>query len=383
MSAQKRWFAGLTLASIIFLFLSGMTAGYYFSVRSIRQKVAGHATGHYMGSFLTVEQKERVIDAYKDPQRANSELNTYAWDIPTLPVPFVGAAPRPGNYHSANINAHQLRSPRELQLPKPPGVFRIFLTGGSTALSVGAPSDEETIAGYLENRLNASTSAGAKRHYEVFTMASSAWASTHERIMIENRLSEWDPDMVISFSGNNDVHWGLRGDNVFWFRTMADEFFWWMMNKSFRLAGFGRLPKGVDELRPNLSPVLVAERLKKNVAIGTYALSGGKIPYVFFLQPTLPVSRKALSRNEQAVMAGYTPEKLKYFRQSYDLFDQRLSTLRASNFRFVNLAALFDQKSSEETIFIDAYHFGNRGNEIIADRMFEALKAFLSPATRK
>ena len=63
------------------------------------------------------------------------------------------------------------------------------------------------------------------KNYEVFTMATPAWASTHERIMIENRLSDLEPDLVVSLSGNNDVHWGAKNRNVLWFRAYHDEFY--------------------------------------------------------------------------------------------------------------------------------------------------------------
>jgi len=104
-------------------------------------------------------------------------------------------------------------------MPKPPTTYGIFFTGGSVAYGSGAPSQDKTIGQYLENLLNLEITPVSHLRYEVFTLASPAWTSTHERIVIENRLSELDPDMVISFSGSNDVHCAGAGRDVFWFRT--------------------------------------------------------------------------------------------------------------------------------------------------------------------
>ena len=92
--------------------------------------------------------------------------------------------------------------------PKPDNTFRICITGGSTAFGSGAPSQDRTIAGYLGRILSQELTPVTKLNYEVVNAANPAWASTHERILIENKISELDPDMIISFSGNNDVHWG-------------------------------------------------------------------------------------------------------------------------------------------------------------------------------
>ena len=118
-----------------------------------------------------------------------------------------------------------LRSEEKLILPKPSNIHRIFITGGSTAFSSGAPSQDRTIAAYLNRLLSINLTPLTNINYEVFTMATPAWASTHERIMIENRLSDLEPDLVVSLSGNNDVHWEAKNRNVMWFRAYQDEFY--------------------------------------------------------------------------------------------------------------------------------------------------------------
>src|SRR5262249_36851264 len=112
-----------------------------------------------------------------------------------------------------HINDQQFRYNRTLESPKPAGTCRIFLVGGSTAFGTCARSNETTIAGYLERSLNRE-GAKFKRRFEVVTAANANWISPHERIMIENRLLELEPDVVIALSGYNDVGCGLVGLDV-------------------------------------------------------------------------------------------------------------------------------------------------------------------------
>lgn len=90
-----------------------------------------------------------------------------------MPTPFVGSAPVPGEQDNAAINKLQFRSKKEVVTPKPSGVYRIFLTGGSTAYSSGAPSEDRTIGAYLERKLNEKLGQNGKT-VEVFTVANPA-----------------------------------------------------------------------------------------------------------------------------------------------------------------------------------------------------------------
>ena len=164
-----------------------------------------------LGPLLNAKQKKEFAGAYFDPSEALRNFNKISWAPPSVLTPFVGNGLRPGKTGNAVINAMQFRMEGDLATPKPKGVYRIFLTGGSTAYSSGAPSQERTIAGYLEEKLNREIGPVTGHRYEVIIAANCAWASTHERIIIENKLMELEPDLVVSFSGNNDVLWGSVG----------------------------------------------------------------------------------------------------------------------------------------------------------------------------
>ncbi|HEX4350254.1 MAG TPA: SGNH/GDSL hydrolase family protein, partial [Verrucomicrobiae bacterium] len=286
-------------------------------------------------------------------------------------------------HHNAFINSLQCRSDKEVSLPKPPGTFRIFIIGGSTAYGSGASSQDKTIGGYLTSILQKELAPETKYNYEVFTLATPSWASTQERIIIENKLLDWQPDLVISFSGNNDVHWGMLGRNVLWFRTYQEEFNWHILEWASKEFQKKPLTDVVPVESHPIAPSLVADRLERNVRLSALALGMTNIPYIFCLQPTLAMTKKPLDDAERNNLANlstidHTLSGSNYFSQCYTLIDSELSTLKMDNFIYVNLTGVFDTMKTPDRLFLDCYHFGDKGNAIIARGLFDSLKKLLA-----
>ena len=371
----KRFKLSLIITVIVIgLVALGGIIGYGVAVQPLRMEIVGYSRGETLGgvlkALLRYEEKEQFAKAYHDGTTLMTDMDDFSWAVPNVLTPFVGTGPRPGKNNNAYVNSMQFRAATELAIPKPPNIFRIFITGGSTAFGSGAPSQDKTIAGYLSEMLNRQPTSSVQ--YEVFTAANPAWASTHERIVIENRLSELEPDMILSFSGNNEVHWGLLGRDVLWFRTYADEFFWGLVNTAYKIAWHTPMPEVVKVNTDPVPPHLVAERLAKNVRLSSYVLSLKGIPYLFFLQPTLAVTKKILTEREHSFL-----HKKDYFVKCYDEIDSRLKSVKIDNFSFVNLSSVFDHVSGKEDIFIDSYHFGDKGNELVAGRIVAHLKQII------
>jgi lysophospholipase L1-like esterase len=322
---------------------------------------------------LNDEQRNGIKNVYSDP---NIDAGNISWSVPNQPTPFVGTAPSPGQHHNAQINSWQMRNSEELQVPKPAGVYRIFLTGGSTAFGSGAPSQETTIGNLLNRLLSDRLSQKTQQRYEVFTFANPAWASTQERIAIENYLSELQPDLIISLSGNNDVFWGDAGRNVLWFAAGSDEYFQTLANTGLKTAGRNTFPP-LPQTRPRGEPVpaeLVSYRLEKNVRLGAQALHRVNADWLFFLQPTLSVSSKPLSSREKA----FVPASKGYFVKCYQLMSSKLAQLDDVNFKFFDLSKIFDDHKVTDEIFLDQFHFGDKGNAIIAAAIFSGVANHLA-----
>lgn len=391
MMHSMRPIAAITLAVslIAVLTLLAVGTGYYLASRSFAGYLAHYEATTTLGRLLKESpiadqlkpiQRERIFTAYYEPDQVRLDAERISWGVHTVPTPFVGTAPSPGLQGNAHINRQQFRDRREVELPKPHGVYRIFLVGGSTAYGAGAPSDERTIGAYLERFLNESTLPTGHPRYELFTLANPAWSTTQERIAIENLLLEMEPDLVIAFSGNNDIFWGTAGHNVLWFRTFSDDHFWSIINRAYELGGAGPLTDVVHPAPGTVPPPLVAQRLETNVRLSTFALSLKKAVYLFVLQPTLAVTKKTLSEREQAFLNDQQP----YYLSAYREIGSRLQDIQEDNFRFLDLSGLFDAYPADSELFLDSFHFGDRGNEQIASAIGSFLvSSVVTPAEHK
>ena len=335
----------------------------------VRAWIDAHRSGETLGRILPADQRRNIAQAYADPARAERELDAYCWEPPKSPAPFVGYVPAPGEHASAHIDARGFRTLHDVSGPKEPGTYRIFLVGGSTAFGVGAPSDGATVGALLERRLEAEVNVVGRR-FEVVTAAAPAWASTHERILIENVIVELDPDLVVALSGVNDCHWGWRGENVMWFRTYAEEYFRGLLDRACELAGAPAEQDVVPLAGAPVDPGAVAYRFELNVRLASYALATHEVPYLLFLQPCLAVSR--LSSREPG------DDSEPYFVACYDAIRVRLAALKSQGLRFVDVSRSVDGDFAREHLYIDSYHFADKGNERLAAAMLDSIREIVA-----
>ena len=365
-----------SLVLIIFLiFGMGYLTGYINWVRPFKVQVDGLYSKNYLGNFIGRTSKKKKSLAYLDPKKAYENMDDYMWGAPHMMTPFVQIAPQPGNYKSAVINSMQFRSKKEVSVPKPSNTYRIFLTGGSTAFSSGAPSQDKTIGGYLESLLKQEASnSGVNSKFEVFTMAVPGWTTTNERIVIENRLSELQPDLIFSLSGRNDVHGGFFGINIY--SHSHDIIFFNISNMVLGL--FGKQPMPLQKVSERLPCKKVSYRLIKNVELISFSLSRMGTPYIFALQPTLSMTGKKLTDAEKSADQKNIKKKEKpYFIDCYDNLDKNLKKLKMQNFYYLNLTKVFDSVEEGIAIFLDSTHFGDRGNQILAQNIHRFIRTFL------
>ncbi|MCP4155199.1 MAG: hypothetical protein GY757_46165 [bacterium] len=388
MNQEKELPVGKKIAFVSFLSLIvlvlvglGVITGYYIASRPFKKLVVHYDKFHTVGSLyssrdvsgsLTDIQRDDFYKVYSEKEKIKEKAHQITWVVPNILTPFLGTGPRPGNHHNTHITPMQFRAASDPQMPKPDNEYRIFITGGSTAFSTGAPDQNSTISAFLEKKLNASQQTRLPVQFKVYTIANPSWASTHERIIIENRLCDLEPNLVISISGNNDVHWGGLGRNVMWYRTYVDDFFVMMLDYAYKLGGRKKAPNIVNIAKRPVNPRLVAERLKRNLLLNSYVLSMKKIPYVFCLQPTLAMTRKQLTPREKDFLVNQA-----YFSLCYGEIVKQLKSIQKDNFNFCNLTGCFDKMGQEgktNDLFLDSYHFGDKGNALIADMLYSYLK---------
>ncbi|MCS6977610.1 MAG: SGNH/GDSL hydrolase family protein [Gemmatales bacterium] len=335
------------------------------------------------------------------------DFHRVGWCCRDMPTPFVGYAPQPGEGVCGRINGLQFRCDHELIRPKPPGVCRIFVVGGSTAFGAGASSTQRTVAGYLQQQLQARKDADRmpgpgsagnheRRHantlwlfrevlrrsqtVEVITAATSGWTSTHERIFIENRLTELEPDLVISLSGHNDAFFGSFGKNVLWSRGFQDDYYFLLANSLLSCNFDAAFPADDPGKESGVDADVMARRLLHNVRLACAALEPTGAAYVWSLQPILAASRKPLTPRERKMAERARQERLL---PVYQAFRQELGRFQRQGFLFLDLTDVFDHLDGQTEVFIDGCHFGDRGNDLIARALADRILAEEPPSRTK
>lgn len=149
-----------------------------------------------------------------------------------------------------------------------------------------------------------------------------------------------------------------------------------MLNTAYKIAGYPPKVDTVADLPKVFEPQEVSMLLKKNVKLISYALSFVPATYVFVLQPTMAVTKKKLTKREESGFSIWHPEQIKYFRSCYERIREDLSTIDVpdAEYFFHDLSGVFDQYPENDEIFLDAYHFGDRGNHIIASNIFKCVE---------
>ena len=102
---------------------------------------------------------------------------------------------------SININSLGFRGDEFLKI-KPDNTYRIFMVGGSTIFGTGTISDDSTIPKYLEYFLKQDQ---YRFNVEVINSGIQGADSFDELKLIENRVLDFTPDMVIVYDGWNNV----------------------------------------------------------------------------------------------------------------------------------------------------------------------------------
>ena len=278
-------------------------------------------------------------------------------------TPYVTYAPAPGpvQYDDGNAgasvyhNRQQFRYSQDISRKAYDDEIRIFITGGSTAWGLLAPDIDSTIAGFLESILNERDYGDFS--FRVVNAAAGGWSTTNERIWIVNRITEYDPDIIISYSGANDIAQVCeRGLDLFWFAGEDQDcsYFWHAIREYERYVRGEKLVSLMEE-RDYDRECDFPRKTLKNVKVVANYLKSQDCAYVFVFQP--------LNTQHE----DYQPS---YGRMPYILTDEMAALAEELSFTFLSHHYLFEGR---EELFLDDCHFGDVGNEIIASTLADQL----------
>lgn len=276
------------------------------------------------------------------------------------------------NQHKAtvNINSFGFRGP-EIPQEKPEGTYRIFVVGGSTTISLRAPSDDLTHPGFLQERFD---NAGLDFKVEVINAGVPSFASTQELTLVQKKLINFAPDLIIIYDGSNDINlpYGYTPAKTDLRSVIADGFnryvpFWETVPVIYHYFSSSKenpTSYDFDDSDVPRKASLWKENLKTVCQLGNQ----NGFETVIALQPILGTGKKQLTEHERNQHRIFNHDKVV---PAYDLFYQEMEELSKHCTKTADLRDVFDNVTDD--VYFDNTHVGYQNNKIIADRIYEEI----------
>ena len=279
--------------------------------------------------------------------------------------------------------------------PRAPNEYRILVLGGSAAWGWGASANRHTISGALQEFLNEDSSGIS---YRVMNGAYLAWTSLQERITLMEFYEHFDPDLVISFSGFNDIisvqygnsrellrlEFGMVEEAVEnnlkpmgtlkAIRKVAGTLGIWRLVVYIREQVPRQQPGRID-YKPKRSERGIPKLLDRYMSMANYTASHGD-QFLLVLQPEIYSTGKQLTAAEAQVKQWLDSRNNENFANTFNQYRsdlvQGLSALPSSGIDVIDLGDMFDTVS--ETMFTDDSHFNDSGYREIARSLHRVIR---------
>jgi lysophospholipase L1-like esterase len=344
-------------------------------------------------AMTITERDPRVRLPYFD---AGPGAKAILWDVNRMErryVAFLGFLGKPDTT-LPTLRTNQLGFRDEPLAPRQPGEVRVLLLGGSTAWGLGASSNDATVRGALQRILN----AGGGTNYRVMSGAFLGYTARQEMTVLTEFLDRYDPDVVVSLTGHNDVmtimhdsggvlqRWEARTleeavagqikpmDTLTALRKLGGSLGIWRLVVYLKeLSPPPARPSAkVLEYDPERSKRLAGRVAELHRISAEYAARHGK-RHVIVMQPDLYSTKKTLTPEEEGTKRRFTTS-VRGIDEAYPQYRQDLAASLAAlpGVTFVDLRGPFDRVA--EPLFIDDCHLVDRGYELIAEAIAGVLR---------
>ena len=283
-----------------------------------------------------------------------------------------------------NINSHGFRG-NEIDLIKPDNTYRIFVVGGSTVLGNSATSDKSTIPGQLENLLN---NLNLDIDIEVINAGIGGAFSFTEINLIKNKIMNYSPDVLIVYNGWNDIDRDLSVMNedssdynlqtiILRQLIIKNDF---IKSPGLALKIYNNYKFSITETRYfDENGIDEKAELWKTRWMDICELgSKNNFDVVIMLQPLVGTGEKILTLEEEIYYKKYDHANLI---PNYEKYGQKLDEMRETCTKVVDLRSAFDDQN--DTIFHDSGHVGDKGNKIIAEKIYEKILPIINQDINK
>ena len=282
------------------------------------------------------------------------------------------------HFQTININSESFRG---TELQKNPD-YRIFVIGGSTTFGVGATSDHNTIPGYLQQLVSKDF---GKYNIEVINAGIPKAYSFTEKNLIKDKLLSYNPDLLIIYDGWNDLqhdydHYEDSGDYKLMDQIIRSIHRSDIVTPNVILKLYFNYKHDTVDIMPfNSYKIEQKTSLWKDAWINVCSLQEKyDFKTMIVLQPIVGTGNKSLSVEEQNYFIHYDSEQKNTY---YQLYANKLNELNSICTITFDLRDGFD--SNSETIFYDAGHVGDKGNQIIAKKIYDLISPIVQSDIQK
>jgi lysophospholipase L1-like esterase len=335
-------------------------------------------------SLLSSNKYEVYNQSNRDKQNKIDEYSR----VPSLYKPYILWRTLPNLVsESYKTNSLGLRG-LEYVKKKDDGVFRIIILGGSAAWGWGASSNYSTIEGYLEYDLN---TLQKNKKVEVLNFAECGYTSSQE-IILWREISEYNPDLVIHYTGYNDILVGMMNLEPGWNYPNIQEgvlseglFTTFFKGLKLRLKIISReiftdikslglyasIKYRIDsifDIKENVNTFSdgnkITEIFSGNMLFSTKIAKSLNVNVLIVLQPSLFIEGKPLGtweirqlKDHETVHPGWAD----YYRVTHGLVKQKMRDERIDFIDGDNFV-----KNVDKDIYLDTVHYSDEGYEIVA-----------------
>ncbi len=357
-SYKKQSIFGIMLLLVILFSIEGFATLYdYLNVTECA------FTNSEAASHLDIFTKRQICYDFRDMKIVNSPYRTL---IPNQHFPTL------------NVNEYGFRGP-EITKQNIYGNYRIFVIGGSTTFGTGATSDETTIPGFLQKKLD---SVDLPFKVEVINAGVSTGFSTSENLLIKEKLVDFEPDLLIIYDGWTD----LRRDKTGLAYPLKKDSHSGEEEKNFlyELIGFLYSKTKTRGIINSISSYIDYSTLKVTHPFDDSEISekvsiwkdrwkeicdiGNEHDFevLVTIQPIPGSSNRTLSPFAKKFFIMFDTEKVL---QAYGLYADALRDLEKYCTKTSDLRNVLD--GIEKPIYTDYAHMNDFGNEIVAQKLFE------------
>ena len=281
---------------------------------------------------------------------------------------------------SININNFGFRG-KDISLEKDSENYRIFVLGGSTVFGGYSSSDLTTIPGYLEDKLN---NLEMDFKMEVINAGEQGAASCRDVEKIKTKIINFNPDLIIVLNGWNDLDHpcGDGISNTPQRVTVISEIVQPIRDicsgcQSPRLIilSYSWIQYQIQEVfdnKKNDKNFEVVVNNWKNRWIETCEFSRERnMDLIITLEPLMGTGEKKMSDWEKNTLSNYSSDAI----TSYNLMRNAIKDLDSHCTSTYDISDVFDNE--EKTIFYDLGHFGDKGSELVAEKLLNIIKPII------